>query len=110
MLPTARRLKAKADFSRVLEAGLKEKIGPLLIFHLPHTGEGRFGFVVSKKVDKRATQRNYLRRVLDALVVELLNEKGIPGDTVLMVLYSPEEAAKEFRESLTQWVEKLPQA
>ncbi len=109
MLSADRRIKAKADFGRVLDSGFKVKRGPLLIFHLPHSDAGRFGFVVSKKVDKRATRRNYLRRVLDGLIVELINEKGIPGDTVLMVLYSPKEAVKEFRQSLEQWAEKLPQ-
>ena len=45
----------------------------------------RFGFVVRKAVDKRATARNRIKRVLRSCIEEMLDE-FLPGQDLLFML------------------------
>lgn len=67
----------------------------------------RFGFVISKKIDKRAVVRNRLRRVLREAVSRLLETKK--GKDMLFIVKTSFE--KESTESMvrlvSQSVEKL---
>ena len=75
-LPAAIRLKTIASFSQptfVLKIGKND---------LPYS---RFGFVVSKAVDKRATTRNRIRRVFRSCI-EALFADITPGKDMLFFL------------------------
>lgn len=107
MLHGFARLKKQAEFSRVLEAGSKTKFGRLLFFHLPIPGQPpRFGIVISKKVSRLATKRNYLKRLLSH---QLKNQSidRVEGDVVILVLSLPEEAPAEFKQSLERWAKQF---
>lgn len=61
--PTAR-VRAKAEFDRVFEAG-KRTADPLLALHrLEDAASPRLGLAVSRKVDPHAVGRNRIKRVL----------------------------------------------
>ena len=66
----------------------------------------RFGFVVSNKIEKRATRRNALKRQLREISGSLICELD-PGYDVVVVLqsdfpfpYRQEEIRKQFEEGL----------
>ena len=62
--PPAARVRAKAEFDRVFEAG-KRTAEPLLALHrLDDGAPSRLGLAVSRKVDARAVGRNRIKRVL----------------------------------------------
>ena len=62
--PPAARVRAKAEFSRVFEAG-KRVADPLLALHRLDDGDApRLGLAVSRKVDPTAVGRNRIKRVL----------------------------------------------
>jgi ribonuclease P protein component len=62
--PRSARVRAKAEFDRVFEAG-KRTAEPLLALHrLDDGAPPRLGLAVSRKVDPRAVGRNRIKRVL----------------------------------------------
>ena len=62
--PAAARVRAKAEFDRVFEAG-KRTAEPLLALHrLDDGAPPRLGLAVSRKVDPHAVGRNRIKRVL----------------------------------------------
>ena len=107
MLPKKNRLTKKTDFDKIFKEGegLKERG---LLFKVK-TGEGvsRFGIVVSKKVSRKATERNRIRRILSEAIAQLKVEITKPVDIVIIVLPSfrirKEGAA---REALSQLLQK----
>lgn len=62
--PSTARVRAKAEFDRVFEAG-KRTAEPLLALHRLDDGmPARLGLAVSRKVDPHAVGRNRIKRVL----------------------------------------------
>ncbi len=61
-MPAWRRLRATRDFSRVERQGARASGAHVAVTVRP--GPGRLGFVVSKKVDTRASERNRVKRRL----------------------------------------------
>jgi ribonuclease P protein component len=91
MLPQINRLKKKTDFGRVLKKGRGVREGFLLLkFAKNNLKVSRFGFVVGRKISKKATLRNKIkRRLREALRKELPKLK--PGfDGVLVALKGSE--------------------
>jgi len=75
-LPTRHRLKKKKEFDLVKKEGklVRDKLFSIL-FIKDETSDGpKFGLVVSKKIDKRAVERNRIRRLLAEAIAELLAE------------------------------------
>lgn len=97
MLPKENRLTKKKDFERVFRRGkgLKEKF--LIIKVLGNNLKvSRFGFIVSKKISKKAVLRNKIKRRLRESVRPKLNQirQGID----VAVIACPEIGEKNFRE------------
>ena len=67
-------------------------------------GFNRYGFVVSKKIDKRAVYRNRLKRRFRA-GVELIQKEVPQGYDVLFIL--KKEAVEQITESLHKEVKKI---
>lgn len=68
MLPKINRLKSEKDFGKVLRAGKKIKENFLILKFIQNSEKHpRFGVSVSKKISKKATVRNKIRRRLLAL-------------------------------------------
>jgi len=110
MLKAINRLKKEADFQRLFEQGKKVKYGPLLLFSLPTEEPLRLGVVVSKKVNKKAVRRNYLRRILQDVARLLIANQPTGVDVVAVVLYDPADAHQEFLKALQQWFKNWPSA
>lgn len=78
MLKKQYRLKSRPAFKKALQGRVFYSSRYLAVYAIPHhpnhVGKPpRFGFIVSKKVDKRATRRNRIkRRLREAIRVTLL--------------------------------------
>lgn len=97
MLKPVNRLKKKKDFERVFEKGKGFK-ADFLFFKAAKskTGISRFGFAVSRKVSKKAVERNRIKRCLRELVRLRLDKMKGKIDGVIVVL--PEAENKNFKE------------
>ncbi len=97
MLPKINRLKKKKDFERVSEKGRSFK-EDFLVLRIVSNGLkiNRFGFVVSKKISKLASQRNKTKRRLRELVRLKLPKvkKGVDG----VLITCPGLGTKDFEE------------
>lgn len=69
MLPKLNQLKNERDFERIFKRGKTYKDNLLTLRMAPNDlRTSRFGFVVSRKVSKKATIRNLLKRRLRAII------------------------------------------
>ena len=71
-------------------------------------GIKRFGFVVSKKIDKRAVARNYIKRIFRASVQNLVSEVGTGKDFLFIVKknavgQSQQKIEGEIKNTLTKY-------
>jgi len=89
MLPKENRLTDDYDFRRVKRLGksyhcpfFKLSLAPRKI-----AGPSRFGFVISTKIDKRATVRNRIKRLLREAMRERLEKIPDGFDLVVMPLF-----------------------
>lgn len=82
MLPATHRL-SKEDVARIMHRGARATNNELALCYTKVTQGTRFAFVVSSKIDKRATHRNKIRRVLREEVHHLLSHIK-PVDAVII--------------------------
>ena len=82
MLKKINRISKKAEFGEVKEKGLMVNT-PLFGFRWikKEDDEKKFGFIISKKISKRAVDRNRIKRLLAEVVRKNLDkfEKGMRG-------------------------------
>lgn len=64
MLKKINRLSKIKDFNEVKENGVMYHLPLFSLLVLKSDGEKRFGFVISKKISKRAVDRNKIKRLL----------------------------------------------
>ena len=84
--PRTARVRAKADFDRVFEAG-KRTADPLLALHrLDDGAPSRLGLAVSRKVDPHAVGRNRIKRSLREAFRHLRGR--LPGGAYVVVARS----------------------
>ena len=77
---------SKLDFETILRKGALRKLGPLTLrFIQQHTAPTRFGFVISKKVSKKAVDRNRIRRRLKAVLQKRYDSLTHGFDMVIIV-------------------------
>ncbi len=106
MLPAPHRLRADADFTRLMKNS-RRFFTPSIMARVARTGgpHTRFAFVVSTKVSKRATARNTVKRRMREIVRALL--PGItPGFDVLLSV-KPDILKKEFEDLRIELTELL---
>jgi len=85
VLPKKYRLKKKKEFERVFKKGKAKKKDFLFIKFVKNDQNAtRFGFVVSKKISKKAVVRNKVKRRLREAAREMLSEIK-PGYDVVIV-------------------------
>ena len=89
MLPKQNRLKLKKDFERIFKQGKGYKQNFLFLKVLENgLKETRFGFIVSKKISKKAVIRNKLKRRLREVIRDKLKEEKIrPGIDVVLTAF-----------------------
>ena len=109
MLSIQNRLKDKKDFDRVFKKSrpiFSKKLSIRFTVRTKRDLPTRFGFIISNKIDKRATRRNALRRRLRAIVRSLISSIDPGYDVVVIVKqnfpypYQYEEIEKELKEAL----------
>ena len=83
MLPSTHRL-PKEVVSDVLRFGARKDTGEFTLRYKKTSDSPRFAIVVSTKVDKRATQRNRIRRIISESLARLLSVAR-QGDYVVVV-------------------------
>jgi ribonuclease P protein component len=96
MLGKKNRLNKNKEFNAIWKQGLSA-YGPNLGLKIMPNGleYGRFAFLISKKVSKRAVVRNLIKRRLREIIrLDWLNIKGY--DAVIVVL--PKAADKDFQQ------------
>jgi ribonuclease P protein component len=87
MLPLKNRLKKEKDFESVFKNGRGFNEGLLRIKITPNgLVSSRFGFIVSKKYSKKATERNNLKRRLRDIVKKNLLDLKEGFDVVLFAV------------------------
>ena len=104
--PRTARVRAKADFDRVFEAG-KRTADPLLALHRLDDGTPpRLGLAVSRKVDPHAVGRNRIKRVLrDAF--RRLRPQLADGDYVVVARRAAADTEnKALREGFTSLLQR----
>ena len=103
MLPKENRLTDDYDFRRVKRLG-KSYHCPLFKFSFAPrkiSGASRFGFVISKKIDKRAVVRNRIKRLLRQAVRE--NLEKIPEGFDIVFVVRPIIVGKSYEEVITEF-------
>jgi len=103
MLPKENRLTDDYDFRRVKRLG-KSYHCPLFKLSVARKkvlGPSRFGFVISKKIDKRAVVRNRIKRLLRQVVRERLEK--IPNGFDVVFVVRPSIVGKIYEEINTEF-------
>ena len=89
MLPLKNRLKKIKDFERVFKEGKGLKSSFFYIKFSPNKlKDSRFGIVVSKKISKKATERNNFKRKIRESVKKNFSEVK-EGQDYIIILISP---------------------
>ncbi len=87
MLPKKNRLKKEKDFQEIFKKGRSFKEKFLVIkFRKNQTKVNRFGFIVSKKVSKKAVKRNQIKRRLREVVRKNINDYQKGYDVAFIAL------------------------
>lgn len=109
MLKAENRLKGQAEFSRVLKEGQRTRGQFLLITSAPRaTKHPRLGVMVSRKVAKKAVDRNRVRRIISHLFMHAFDETP-EYDVVVSVFRLPTETIFSTLEKDVQtWQKKSP--
>ncbi|WP_285727978.1 ribonuclease P protein component [Psychromicrobium xiongbiense] len=117
MLPAQQRMRRSAEFSTTVRSGVRSGRRNLVLYtHVSSEGAAgaqdpaRFGFIVSKAVDKRAVRRNLVKRRLRAIAAELDQPRGLT--VVVRALPSSVQASwaeldQDFRSAWSQSMKKL---
>lgn len=85
-LKRALRLRKNSDFQRVRQQGRSTTSRLLILAWTPNSEAGiRVGFVVSKRISKRAVVRNHIKRLLSEAIRPSLDELSGGWDVVISV-------------------------
>lgn len=105
MLSKVNRLQKKNDFQKVFKNSRPAHSEYFSIRAVKNNrGDNRFGFIISNKIDKRATRRNALKRQLREIVKSLILGFPIGYDVVVIVKKNFEYPCKQpkIREELKE--------
>ena len=84
MLPKQNRIPSQ-EISAILRNGLRSRDTSIDLFYKKTTPIPRFAVIVSTKIDKRATVRNRMKRLVREAVHHLLPSLSAPMDGVFVV-------------------------
>jgi ribonuclease P protein component len=101
MLPRQERLRHQQDFDRIRAHGNSYHQPLLRLVVLKEDSSRRLaGFIVSKRISKKATDRNLIKRRLRAAYAEL--SQDIPPGSVLLFVARPACLEASYQELQTQ--------
>ena len=101
MLKKEFRLKKRSEFTELKEKGQLLR-SPLFGLVYMKSEETKFGWIVSKKISKKAVERNRVRRLMS----EVARKNWVDGYKVL-VLTKPEILKKKFEEIEEEWIKLM---
>lgn len=109
MLKAENRLKGQAEFSRILKVGTRQRGRFLLIASAKRANtQPRVGIMISKKVTKKAVERNRIRRIIAHLFSHVFKEEA-RFDVVVSVGSLPKTTVfSGLEEEIQAWQKKLP--
>jgi len=108
MLPLKNRIKKKKDFEKIFEKGKGFKEDFLILKTINNNlKSSRFGFIVSKKISKKANIRNKIRRKLRE-IIRIKLKKIEPGKDNLIITLPGLETKDfwEIEEAITKLFKK----
>ena len=108
MLPRENRLKKEEDFKKIFKKG-RGFTNNLFVLKIVKNNLdiSRFAFVISKKISKKATIRNRIKRRLDNVIRADLPKIKKGWDGIIIVLPGAEiKDFKEIEEDINQLLEK----
>lgn len=83
---------------------------PSQFFLVKYTSNGlehpRFGIIISKKVDKRATIRNHIRRLLHQFIQEHIHEFAVNKDYLFIIHKSFPDLSEDIKNSLVSLIKQ----
>lgn len=86
MLARTYRLRKNSDFQRLYKTGKRFVSANLVLYYAPSKLQySQVGFVVSKKVSKKAVVRNTLRRRVTALVQNYFSDIKSPTKAIILI-------------------------
>lgn len=105
MLKKEFRIRKQKDFENVFKKGIyfSNKFLTLKVVK-NNLFFSRFGFVVSKKISKKAIERNRIKRLMSEFI--RLSQKEIKPDLDIIFITKPEIRGKKFKE-IKEFMEKL---
>ncbi|MSR68549.1 ribonuclease P protein component [Candidatus Saccharibacteria bacterium] len=101
MLKRVYRLRKNSDFQRLYKSGKRFTTPNLVLYYMPSNFDySQVGFVVSKKVSKKAVVRNSLRRRAGAIVEASYPKLKTPTKMIILIrrdfsALTPSELNKE---------------
>ncbi len=109
MLPIENRLKKKKDFERIFEEGVTMKNSCFFLRLVKNElNITRVGFIVSKKVSRKAVERNRIKRLFREIVRLKMSEIKPGLDMVFIVLSnSKEKSFLELKQEIERILEKI---
>ncbi len=106
MLAQKNRLRKRNDIQRVFKQGNGVKNSFLYLKAISNgLKDPRFAFVVSKKISKKSTERNRVKRLLRESIQKNMVEKSL--DIVIIVLPEISKTIKDLRKIKLNDVEKI---
>jgi len=97
MLPKENRLKKKKDFETIFKSGKLIKGKDILVKYLYNKEEdSKIGFIVSKKVSKKATERNKIKRRFREII--RANKEKIKKGLGIIIIALPSSKKLSFKE------------
>ena len=109
MLPKEHRISKQEEFDLVKSSGKSIHSNSFLFsfFNRNDSSPTRFGFIVTKKVDARATQRNTITRRMRAVVTSLLKDLNLGYDCVVVAHHTSKNTSSEtIMQELTEALRK----
>lgn len=86
MLKPQNRIRKDRDFKKIFRFSKPENAGNIQIRQIKNNSkETRFGFIISNKIEKRATKRNSLKRRFRAIIRELMPKMQSGFDAIIIV-------------------------
>jgi len=109
MLKSQHRIRKDREYKKIFRFSKSQRSGNLEIKYFKNNSDiTRFGFVISNKVEKKATRRNSLKRKLRAMAKEVINNLKAGFDVIVIVKsnYAHPYSYDQIKDDFIQGLEK----
>jgi len=111
MLNKVNRIQKSGDFNKIFRQSRPVQSGKITIRAIAGNQEkpSRFGFIISNKIDKRATRRNSLKRRLRSIAREILPQIK-KGNSIIVLVRENFSTPYNFQEIRQTFIEGIGKA